>query len=174
MRVVAGTAGGRRLVAPKGRAIRPTSDRVREALFSSLGASEAIEGRAVLDLFCGSGALGVEALSRGAARVTFVDDDRDAIAATRANLNSTGLEPRAEVIDRDALGFCRDHAGPPYDVAFADPPYAFEHWDTLLDVLPARLAVLESDRPLPLPPGWRLLKTRRYGGTVVTLTEAED
>ena len=97
MRVVAGTAGGRRLVAPKGRAIRPTSDRVREALFSSLGASEAIEGRAVLDLFCGSGALGVEALSRGAARVTFVDDDRDAIAATRANLNSTGLEPRAEV-----------------------------------------------------------------------------
>jgi 16S rRNA (guanine966-N2)-methyltransferase len=174
VRVIAGTAGGRRLVAPKGASIRPTSDRVREALFSSLGSMGEIDGAVVLDLYCGSGALGIEALSRGAARATFVDRDAAAVAATRANLAATGLEGRAEVVPADAVRFCREHRGGRFDLAFADPPYELDEWDALLETLPAGLAVLESDREPALPPGWRLLRTRRYGGTVVTLTEPED
>jgi 16S rRNA (guanine966-N2)-methyltransferase len=147
---------------------------VREAVFSSLDAMGAIEGAHVLDLFCGSGALGIEALSRGAARATFVDDDAAGVAAARSNLSATGLAATAEVVRGDAQRFCRDHAGEPFDVAFVDPPYAFDGWPALLAALPARLAVLESDREVDLPAGWRLLKTRRYGGTVVTLSEPEQ
>jgi 16S rRNA (guanine966-N2)-methyltransferase len=173
VRVVAGTAGGRRLVAPKGRATRPTSVRVREAVFSSLDAMGVIDGAVVLDLFCGSGALGIEALSRGAARATFVDDDDAGVGAARSNLTATGFAATADVVRADAQRFCRDHVGEPYDIAFVDPPYAFDGWADLLATLPARLAVLESDRELEVPPGWRLLKTRRYGGTVVTLSAPE-
>ncbi|MFN2506284.1 MAG: RsmD family RNA methyltransferase, partial [Acidimicrobiales bacterium] len=91
MRVVAGLAGGRRLQAPEGRSIRPTSERVREAVFASLGSLGAVQGARVLDLFAGSGALGIEALSRGARSATFVDSDLRAVAAIRANLAAVGL-----------------------------------------------------------------------------------
>jgi 16S rRNA (guanine966-N2)-methyltransferase len=174
VRVVAGTAGGRRLVAPKGSSIRPTSDRVREAMFSSLVSMGAIDGASVLDLYCGSGALGIEALSRGAARAVFVDETAAAVAATRANLSATGLAARADVVRADAVHFCRDHRGDRFDLAFADPPYQLDEWDALLETLPAGLAVLESDREPRLPGGWRLLRTKRYGGTVVTLTELTE
>src|SRR5918998_3417279 len=99
MRVIAGRWGGRRLQAPPGDATRPTSDRVREALFSILGAR--VDDARVLDLFAGSGALGIEALSRGAASATFVDHDPDALAAVRANLDGTGLADRATVVRAD-------------------------------------------------------------------------
>src|SRR5947209_20395427 len=105
VRVVAGTAKGRRLTAPPGRDVRPTSDRVREAVFSSLVSMDAVEGRSVLDLFAGSGALGIEALSRGAADATFVDHDRRVIDTIRANLDVTGLAAQASVVCDDALGY---------------------------------------------------------------------
>ena len=120
MRVIAGRFGGRRLSAPRGARTRPTADRVREALFSVLGD---LEGARVLDLFAGSGALGIEALSRGAAEATFVDSAPAALRALRENLTALDLE--AEVRRADARGFLRSarKAGREYDLVFLDPPY---------------------------------------------------
>src|SRR5439155_24104030 len=117
VRVVAGSAKGRRLQAPPGRDVRPTSDRVREAVFSSLASMEAVEGASVLDLFAGTGALGIEALSRGAATATFVDDDPRAVAAVKANLASTGLDG-GTVVRADALRWLE--GAPAFDLALVD------------------------------------------------------
>lgn len=173
MRVIAGRARGRRLVAPPGLDVRPTSDRVREATFAMVeswgpAVGAPVAGAAVVDLFAGTGALGVEALSRGAASATFVDEARPALDAVRANLAATGLGgPAAKVVRAEAVAWCAG-AGP-FDLAFADPPYAFSAWGALLANLTATLAVLESDRELDVGPGWAILRSRRYGGTVVTL-----
>ena len=166
MRVVAGIARGRKLVAPKGDATRPTSDFVREAIFNALQAHVDLDAATVLDLFAGTGALGIEALSRGAAHATFVEQGRHALAALRTNLEATGFADRATIVNGDAT----KAALPPVDVAFADPPYAFTGWDDILTRVDAGLAVLESDREIDPPHPWRLLKTKRYGTTVVTLT----
>ena len=167
MRVVAGELGGRKLVAPTGRTTRPTSDRVREATFNALESLGAVEDAVVLDLFAGSGALGIEALSRGAARATFVERDRAALAALRTNLERCGLgPPRAEVVVGDGLSV--GLAGP-WDLALLDPPYAFDGWGDLLDRLDAAVAVCESSDALVPPPGWGIARTKRYGGTVVTI-----
>src|SRR5947209_1526528 len=118
MRVVAGIAGGQRLRAPKGDSIRPTSDRVRESIFNSLDSLGAVEGAAVADLFAGTGALGIEALSRGAVSAVFVDDDRAAVAVVRANLDATGLAgPHATVVQSDVLRWVR--TAPPVDLVLA-------------------------------------------------------
>ena len=120
MRVIAGRLGGRKLVAPRGLSTRPTSDRVREALFSALGA---VTGARVLDLFAGTGALGVEAISRGAARAVFVESARPALAALRENLGALGLAESARVVPQlaeRALGAVI--AEGPFDLIFADPP----------------------------------------------------
>src|SRR5919108_5919547 len=121
MRVIAGTYGGRTLKTPPGAGTRPTSDRVREALFSILG--DRTHGARVLDLFAGSGALGLEALSRGAEHVTFVDDNRAAIGAIKANL--AALNADAQVRQTDALRFLNAAriGGAQYDLIFLDPPY---------------------------------------------------
>jgi 16S rRNA (guanine966-N2)-methyltransferase len=167
MRVVAGSARGRRLAAPPGQSVRPTSDRVREAIFDAVFSIGPIDGATVVDLFAGSGALGIEALSRGAGPATFVDRTRAALDAIRANLAATGFAARATVVAAD-VGRWLDGA-PPFDLALVDPPYAYAGWPALLDRLDAGLAVLESDRPLEPDPGrWRLLREKRYGGTVVT------
>src|SRR5579871_4201066 len=109
MRVVAGEKGGRLISAPPGRSTRPTSDRAREALFSMLESQEALSGARVWDLFCGSGALGIEALSRGAGHATFVDQGRAALAATRANLGALGYGPdRATVSGAEVLSWVRN------------------------------------------------------------------
>jgi 16S rRNA (guanine966-N2)-methyltransferase len=121
MRVIAGEAKGRRLVAPRTSATRPATDRLRESIFGTLGTRP--EGAAVLDLFAGSGALGIEALSRGAARATFVDRDPAAVGAIRRNLAATGFADRAVVARGDAAAFLRT-ADEVYDIVFADPPYA--------------------------------------------------
>lgn len=183
MRVVAGTARGRRLVAPVGRDVRPTLDRVREALFNSLGSLGGQDPTSVLDLFAGSGALGVEALSRGAGRVTFVDDAASSLAAVRANLAATGLGDRSDVVRGDALrlldGAERRLPGP-YDLVLLDPPYAFDDWGVLVSRIALVLAthaivVAESDRSLQqelrsIPTlDVSILRERRYGGTVVTM-----
>jgi 16S rRNA (guanine966-N2)-methyltransferase len=166
VRVVAGIARGRRLVAPKGDTTRPTSDFVREAIFNSLGSIAGLDGATVLDLFAGTGALGIEALSRGADHATFVESDRHALAALRANLATTGFDGRATVVTTDVV---RTAPLPAVDVAFADPPYAFAAWDSLLTRLDAALVVVESDREIEPPEGLRVLRSKRYGTTVVTL-----
>ena len=175
MRVVAGIARGRRLQAPKGDTTRPTSDFVREAIFNSLQAHVDLDGATVLDLFAGTGALGIEALSRGASHATFVDHDRHAVAAIRANLTATGFEDRATVRQADAARTATTTTLPAVDVAFADPPYAFVDagWRDLLTSVDAGLFVLESDREVPLPEGFGVLRSKRYGTTVVVLTSPE-
>ena len=129
---------------------------------------DVVAGAGVFDLFAGTGALGVEALSRGAATVTFVDDDRAALEMVRANLATTGFSDRAAVVRADVLRWL-ETAGRA-DLAFADPPYAFEAWPTLLGVLKAELAVLESNDVVEPAEGWEVLKVKHYGDTVVTLT----
>jgi 16S rRNA (guanine966-N2)-methyltransferase len=168
MRVVAGTARGRTLVSPPGDRTRPTSDRVREAVFNALWSRGGLDGARVLDLFAGSGALGVEALSRGADHATFVDSDRDARRAIARNLEACGFADRATVVaapvERWLAGL---GPGDRFELAFCDPPYAYDAWDRLLAAVPATLVVVESDRALPLPAGWRLVRDARYGGTWV-------
>jgi 16S rRNA (guanine966-N2)-methyltransferase len=171
VRVVAGTLGGRTLRAPKGSETRPTSDRVREALFSILAS---VDGARVLDLFAGSGALGIEALSRGAAEATFVDSAAAAVAAVRDNLGALGLQ--AEVLRMPALRAlaCTPVADRQYDLVFLDPPYrmASSLGPQLSTALPPILAqgarvVVESDRRAPLGLDMTLLRERQYGDTVI-------
>jgi 16S rRNA (guanine966-N2)-methyltransferase len=172
VRVVAGLYGGRRLEAPRGRSTRPTSDRVREALFSILGPA-ALEGARVLDLFAGSGALGIEALSRGATSAEFVDSDARAVAAVRANLAALGAD--APVHRRDAYAWLATASGP-YDVVFADPPYssAGRAAGRLSGLLPpllidSSLTVTESDKRDPLLLTLPLADERVYGDTRIAI-----
>ena len=140
---------------------------MREAVFASLGSLDAVEGARVLDLFAGTGALGIEALSRGAASVTFVDSDREAVETIKANLKATGLAG-GTVVRSDALRFLEE-ADEPFDLALVDPPYAFDEWPALLAALRSDLAVLEAGKPVEAVPGWVILRSRRYGDSVVTL-----
>jgi 16S rRNA (guanine(966)-N(2))-methyltransferase RsmD len=174
VRVVAGAYGGRRLVAPSGDATRPTSDRVREALFSVLGSR--VEGARVLDLFAGSGALGIEALSRGAAEVVFVDRAPAAIKAVRANLAALGIEADVRRAEARAALRAASARAEAYDLVFLDPPY--RHAATLgrelSEALPAVLApgarvVSESDRREPLELAFAMTDERRYGDTVIRI-----
>lgn len=159
---------------PSGRETRPTSDRVREAVFNALGSLDALVGATVVDLFAGSGALGIEALSRGAAHVTFVEPDRAARAAVTTNLAATGVQRRAEVVAGTAEGWLERHGdAPPFDLALLDPPYAFDGWDDLLVRLPAQLVVIESDRFVRPPAPWVVVRERRYGTTFVVFARRE-
>jgi 16S rRNA (guanine966-N2)-methyltransferase len=181
MRVIAGSFGGLTLRAPKGSETRPTSDRVREALFSMLTALEppVLADARVLDLFAGSGALAIEALSRGAASAVFVDNAAPAVEAIRANLAT--VKRTGEVVRRPALAYL--HAavslGHEYDLVFVDPPYrmASELGKTLSAALPAVLSagarvVTESDRRDPLALQLPLIRERRYGDTLITIHDA--
>jgi 16S rRNA (guanine966-N2)-methyltransferase len=182
MRVIGGVARGRLIAAPAGRGVRPTSDRVREALFSSL--SRALPGARVLDLFAGSGALGIEALSRGATSAVFVERDRRAAAAVEDNLRRTGLGP-ATVVRGDARRFCAEYRGAPFDIVFCDPPYrtaAPVLWSILDDLRASGgvsqdcRVVIERDRhrpPLAGVPEWLALEgVRSYGDTVLCYLRA--
>jgi 16S rRNA (guanine966-N2)-methyltransferase len=171
VRVVAGRYGGRRLVAPKGAATRPTADRVREALFSALGD---VTGLTVLDLFAGSGALGLEALSRGAESAVFVERAAPALAALRANLDALGAE--ADVHRADARAFLRNasRAGHAYDLVFLDPPYRdAERLGRELDpasvMAPGGRLVIESDHRSPLDIELPTTFERRYGDTLIRI-----
>jgi 16S rRNA (guanine966-N2)-methyltransferase len=174
MRVIGGRSRGRRLAAKLPKSVRPTSDRVRESIFDILGSQGGVEGLRVLDLFCGSGALGVEALSRGAASATFVDLDPDAV---RQNLTAVGLDDADATLVRAALpGWLRvgdgnriTGTGHAYDLALCDPPYDFEDWLAILESLDAATVVMESSSPITLPDTWVVAKERRYGGTLITV-----
>lgn len=189
MRVVAGSARGRLIVAPQGTIVRPTADRVRQATFNSLESRTFVAGATVVDLFAGTGALGLEALSRGARHATFVDSERLSVECIRQNAAHLGFETRCQVVRSDALQWLQDpltgfgavqafavEAGAPL-LVLADPPYAFTDWARLLALLlpffvaaaDDSILVLESARSIDVQPGWELEREQRYGAAVVTM-----
>jgi 16S rRNA (guanine966-N2)-methyltransferase len=171
VRVIAGELRGRRISAPKGTETRPTSDFVREAAFNLIGP---VDGASVLDLYAGSGALGIEALSRGAARALFVDSSREACRAIGTNLEKLGL--KATVLCQDALRALATERGP-YDLILADPPYDFAAYDRLAPhftrlLAEDGLAVLQTPAAAePTLQGLTVRTSRRYGSARLTLFE---
>ncbi len=180
MRVVAGEFRGRRIVAPAGTSTRPTTDKVREATFNALGSRDLVVGAQVADLYAGSGAIGIEALSRGAQHCTFVERDRDALRALRTNLDALGLTARSRIVTGDVLAVA---AAVDADVVFADPPYDFVAWGRLLGALRPPFVVAESGAelvapatstdgtPNGFPNGFTVTRSKRYGRTWVTFFE---
>ena len=170
MRVVGGALGGRRLETAGTDAIRPTSDRAREAIFNMLVSLDLPKDAMVLDLFAGSGALGIEALSRGAARTTFVDSDKAACATIATNLRALGISDQATVVPLDVSRYLATHSEP-VALAFADPPYRFDSWSDLLSTVNAKVLVCESDREIEhsSSAGWQTHRVRRYGRPVITV-----
>lgn len=178
-RIVAGTAGGRRLKVPPGEGTRPTSDRVREALFSALEAAGEVDGARVLDLYAGSGALGLEAASRGAVGVVLVEVARAAVAVVRDNVSALGFAG-VRVVHERAERFLASPAAVVaggWDLVFVDPPYALSD-DDVAGVLAALAPLLAPDAtvlverstrsaPPRWPAGWREGRRRRYGETSV-------
>jgi 16S rRNA (guanine966-N2)-methyltransferase len=178
VRIVAGVWRGRRLIAPAGDATRPTADRVRQALFDMLlhapwGGTHVVAGARVLDVFAGTGAFGLEALSRGAAHATFIEQNRAALAALRANVAALRAEARCEVLAADALAVPRGAAAM---LAFFDPPY---HSRLLAPAIAAlqragrlgggALLIAESARDEPSPVTSAVLATRIYGAARLTV-----
>ena len=178
MRIISGTSKGRKLVTPKRDSLRPTSDRVKESLFNILRGE--IEGKVVLDLFAGTGNLGIEALSRGAKRVIFVEKGRQALRLIQTNLNQFGLADRSEILPKDvnrAIGILKQR-GECFDLILMDPPYEkgliqrtlmklsthpIYHADTIL--------IVEHNRRESLPhilEGWNLIRQQKIGDTLLS------
>ncbi len=178
VRVISGTARGIRLDVPPGDDVRPTIDRVREATFNALFSLGLIEDANVVDLFGGTGALGIEALSRGARHAVFVEANRSSAKTLEANLGRCQLIDSATVVVGDAFDWIgRTATGPsgqPFDLALLDPPYRFDDWPRLLDEVPAAAVVIESNRPVEPGPRFVMLRQRKYGTTVVTIAEHHD
>lgn len=179
MRVIAGSQKGRRLMRPQGPDLRPTPDRVREALFSILGTR--VVGARMLDLYAGTGAVGIEALSRGAQRVTFVESNPRSLRILRANLHRCGLTRMADIHACRVDGFL-ERDGPwddLYDIVFADPPYDTNEGEMLLSslahgaiIMPDSLVVLEHFTKVMVPPQVArllLLRQYRYGDTTLSV-----
>lgn len=180
LRIVGGTWGGRRIQAPPGRHTRPTPERVREALFSRLAHLDAVAGARVLDLFAGSGALGIEALSRGAAHVTFVESHGRTAGLIRRNLAGLAVPPAQWAVTvAKAEPFLRGaRPAAPWSLVLMDPPYAGEEYARVLPLLatlpavaPGALIAVEAaaGAPLPLPDGLEQSRADRYGDTQVIL-----
>jgi 16S rRNA (guanine966-N2)-methyltransferase len=179
MRVIAGTARGRPLVAPRGSATRPIADRVKETLFAILG--ERVVDARVLDLYAGSGAVGIEALSRGAAHCDFVEHDRRAVTAVRENLERTGVADRGSVHAVEVQRYLGTPGGDRFDLVFLDPPYAERAILAPLAQLAARLSpggmvVVKHHwrTPITEPPGLSRRRERRFGETALTFLAASD
>lgn len=177
LRIVSGTLGGRFIEAPPGRTTRPTSSRVREAWFSAL--ADRVAGARVVDLFAGSGALGLEALSRGARHVHFVESDRRVLATLRRNVDALGVGDRVTVVARDAFDFLDspEEDEETFDLALADPPYSTDATQRLIERFAERpfasLLCVESEADGPAPRG-RAAWTRRYGDTRLTFYTPES
>ena len=169
MRIVGGELSGRRILAPQNDKARPTSERAREAIFNMLFSLGLPAGARVADLFAGSGALGLEALSRGADEATFVDNDLTACRTISENLDSLGLE--GHVIHGDSVQRLRSFE---VDLVLADPPYGFEAWNELLEVAGNALIVAESDTPLSIFPDWEVVRSKTYGKAVVTILRPSE
>ena len=185
MRIISGTSRGRKLVTPRNRSLRPTSDRVKESIFNIL--QDKMGGKIVLDLFAGTGNLGIEALSRGAKKVIFVEKQRQALGLIQRNLTQFGLEERSEILPRDmkrAIGILNQR-GECFDLILMDPPYERGLIrETLLELNSQKIyhkdsiLVIEHNRREPLPhtlEGWNLIRQRRMGDTLISfLTPQED
>ena len=176
MRIIAGERKGHTIFAPKGLSTRPTSDRVRENVFNIV--APWVEGSRVLDLYAGSGAMGLEALSRGAKEVVFVEADLDAVRAIERNLDKLRLTGATVLRAAASTGLAQESAaGRKYDLVLVDPPYAMTDYDTLALYLPRVLAddgliVFESDaRSEPQLAGLAVRTTRKYGSTRITVFE---
>ena len=181
MRVIGGTARGRRLAAPKGERVRPTADRVKEALFSILTSLLGnLQGLRVLDIFAGTGNLGIEALSRGCGEAVFIDSHRESAAVIRQNLTQLGLSDRSRVIVKDAVSALQglDGNSAPFHIIFLDPPYRQGLPEKILALLSTSslvggetIIVAESDSGEELPDGFSPLRRfdrRVYGDTALT------
>lgn len=180
LRVIAGTAKGRRLEMAPGNGTRPISDRAKQALFNVLGGH--VEGAAVLDLFAGTGSVGIEALSRGAASATFVERDRLAVSTVQANLRATGFGDQARVVRSDVFIYLRSEPRAGFDYIHIAPPQYKDLWVEALNALDARPAWVNPDglvvaqidplehKPLPLR-HLRLVDERRYGNTLLCFYE---
>ena len=178
MRIVGGRFGGRRLAGPKSDKVRPTSDRTRESLFNILSGRIDLSGKRVIDLFAGTGALGLEALSRGAAYALFVDDSAEGRALLRTNIEQLGLQGCTRIFRRDAtrLGPCGNM--PPYGIAFLDPPYGRELGTRALTALleggwlteDAIVVLEESASAMPDGiTGYEMLDRRVFGDTAIAI-----
>jgi 16S rRNA (guanine(966)-N(2))-methyltransferase RsmD len=185
MRVVGGALKGRRLASFKGSSIRPTSDKVREAVFNLLAARFPAGFESVLDLFAGTGAMGIEAISRGAERVLFVEHDAGAVSVVKKNLTACGIGKAAKILKRSALSALRSFlkSGLGFDLIIIDPPYgsplAEEVLKNLVRLLnPGGFVVLEASKRTPLtgaPEGLQVVMEKRYGETLVYLLKgAQD
>ena len=168
MRVIAGEARGRPLRAKLPSTVRPTTDRAKEAIFSMLESRGGLMDLVVVDLYCGSGALGIEALSRGAKKAYFVDSDPACLQAAKANLAPFGLSGEAVFI-RATLPLWTPPEG--VDLVLADPPYGAVDVGALLRGVGASRVIVENDRVASAPEGWEITKTKRYGTTLVTMLE---
>ena len=188
MRVVAGELRGRRINAPLGKKTRPTTDKAREATFNALGSLGVVVGARVIDAFAGSGALGIEALSRGAEHCTFIERDREALEVLRENLETLGLVEKSTVVRGDVLtniGLVRNAS-----LVLADPPYEFTQWSQFLAEVSCDLVVAESDRDMngvingevngvispvdgasPAITGWEVTRVKRYGRAYVSFLQ---
>ena len=166
VRVVAGELRGRRIESPEGNTTRPTTDMAREAIFNSLGSHYDLSGARIIDCFAGTGALGIEAISRGAGHVTFIERDKHALEVLKLNIDTLGIADRSTIVRGDALtqvAQCKDAT-----LVLADPPYDFAKWADFLAVVPCNLVVAESGAPVSAPAGWEVLREKRYGRTHVT------
>lgn len=179
MRIIAGAAKGRRLSTPRDRRIRPTSDRVKESLFNILNVRlESFKELRVLDLFAGTGNLGIEALSRGASEALFIDENREAADLIRKNLVATGMAGRGKIIQKEVLSVLKTLGeGPLYDIIFLDPPYGMNLVPKALEVLhsllsgPEAIVVAETAARETVPDEAGYLKQvdrRTYGDTALT------
>jgi 16S rRNA (guanine966-N2)-methyltransferase len=176
MRVITGTYRGRTINTVKGLSVRPATDRVRQTIYDILATRLQFDGARVLDLFAGSGSLGLEAISRGAAWVTFVDQDREAAACIRQNLQTLGCASSAEVVEMDAMSFVRLDRGP-FELVFADPPYAFGESPDIPSLVfsgglvrPGGFLVMEHGQRVQFrgTPEYHVGPEKRFGRTLVT------
>lgn len=174
MRIIAGRFRRKGLLAPKGNLTRPTTDRAREAVFSMVESRIYLEGATVLDLFAGTGALGFEALSRGAERATFVEQDAAVLQFTRRNAEALGVESESTFFRSDVVAFLEHYSGPAFDLILADPPYELPDLPRLPALVlphlePDGVFVLEHDVRLSFDDHPNLETSRTYGRTVVSL-----
>lgn len=174
MRIIAGEWRGRRLATPKGRQVRPTADRVRESWMSAMGGT--FEGLGVLDLFAGSGSLGLECLSRGAAHCTFVERSISSVRVLRTNVAALEAGDRSRVVEGDALSFIRDLAPLAFDLTMADPPYGRGLAAALIESFlrePFARELWVEHRSDDALPASQALRQRRYGDTILTALTAD-
>jgi 16S rRNA (guanine966-N2)-methyltransferase len=174
MRIIAGTLRRRLLRAPKGNLTRPTTDRAREAIFNLISSRLDLTDACVLDLFAGTGALGLEALSRGAETVTFIERQPEVLRYARQNAADLDVASASRFVRADAVAFLKGYTGPPFDLALADPPYTFETLSQLPDLVvpllaPHGLFVLEHDIRHRFDDHLHLDTSRPYGRTVVSV-----